>query len=123
MHAIALVASTIVTDNQKSSDDWIFERRILSHLNACQRHISEYFTGPDNTLKATQATWTIGAAFNQLGFLNQAEELYRRSLAGKEKALGSDHPSTLATVNNMALVFDKQGRYEETTQLKQKYKL
>ncbi len=34
-------------------------------------------------------------------------------MAGKEKALGKDHPSTLDTVNNMALVFDKQGRYDD----------
>jgi len=34
-------------------------------------------------------------------------------LAGYEKALGVDHPDTLATVNNMAVVFRRQGQYEK----------
>src|SRR5256885_10973855 len=33
---------------------------------------------------------------------------YGRALAGYEKALGKDHPSTLGTVNNMAVVLDRK---------------
>ena len=32
-------------------------------------------------------------------------EWYGRALAGKEKALGKDHPDKLTTVHNMSLVF------------------
>ena len=38
---------------------------------------------------------------------------YERTLAGYEKALGKDHRSTLEAINNMAVVFDKQGLYGE----------
>ena len=33
-------------------------------------------------------------------------------MAGREKALGVDHPGSLSTVNNMANIFNAQGQYE-----------
>ncbi|KAJ5110529.1 FAD-binding monooxygenase [Penicillium argentinense] len=47
------------------------------------------------------------------GKLEKAEEMYQRALAGYEKTLGPDHPSTLASVSNLGLVLDSQGKYEE----------
>ncbi|KAF3078608.1 hypothetical protein TWF102_003307, partial [Orbilia oligospora] len=38
---------------------------------------------------------------------------YKRALAGYEKTLGKDHPSTLSTIHNIAVVFDNQGKYDE----------
>ncbi|KAF8531432.1 hypothetical protein BDD12DRAFT_697349, partial [Trichophaea hybrida] len=32
----------------------------------------------------------------------------QRALASRKKTLGRDHPDTLSTVHNMAVVFDKQ---------------
>ncbi|KAL7274445.1 hypothetical protein RUND412_002658 [Rhizina undulata] len=68
--AVTLVASAIVVDrNKKSSDDWIFERCIFSHLNVCQAHISEYFTESDNTLNlAAEGLYVFAKAFNHYGF-------------------------------------------------------
>ncbi|PVH91488.1 hypothetical protein DM02DRAFT_620498, partial [Periconia macrospinosa] len=36
----------------------------------------------------------------------------RRALEGREKALGKEHPSTLTSVSNLALVLRYQGKYE-----------
>ena len=36
--------------------------------------------------------------------------MYERALAGKEKALGPDHTSTLDTVHNLGNLYKKQGR-------------
>jgi len=51
--------------------------------------------------------------FHKQGELEKALEWYQRALDGKEKTLGKDHPSTLSTVNNMAIVFHKQGEHEK----------
>ncbi|KAL7268124.1 hypothetical protein RUND412_009268 [Rhizina undulata] len=119
--AITLVASTIViNDNERSSADWIFARRILSHLNVCQENISEYLSGSDNTPKGAEASSAIGSAYEQLGFFNAAEVSYRSALTSFEKTLGSDHPSTLATLNDIASVFREQGRYKEVVEMFQK---
>ncbi|KAL7272751.1 hypothetical protein RUND412_004436 [Rhizina undulata] len=110
---IALVASAIVTNqHKKSSDDWIFERRILTHLGVCQKHIADYFSGSNN-IEVAHSSQVIALSYKDLGYYEQAEESYRNTLSLFEKALGSDHPSTLDTVNNMAGIFDKQGRYDE----------
>jgi hypothetical protein len=39
--------------------------------------------------------------------------MYQRALAGYEKALGPDHPSTLGTVNNLGRLYQAQGKPKE----------
>ena len=43
---------------------------------------------------------------------DNAEAMNRRALEGREKVLGREHPSTLASVGNLASVFQYQGKYE-----------
>ena len=43
----------------------------------------------------------------------EAEPLYRRSLAGRETQLGRDHPDTLTSVSNLAVLLDSQGKLDE----------
>jgi hypothetical protein len=44
-----------------------------------------------------------------------AEPLYKRALAGREKALGAEHPDTLSSVNNLAELYRSQGLYTMLT--------
>jgi tetratricopeptide (TPR) repeat protein len=39
--------------------------------------------------------------------------MYRQTLARQEKVLGPEHPGTLTSMNNLALVLNGQGKYEE----------
>jgi tetratricopeptide (TPR) repeat protein len=43
----------------------------------------------------------------------EAEQLLRRALERQERALGKDHPDTLVTVNNIAMLYLTQDRYAE----------
>ena len=43
----------------------------------------------------------------------QAEALFRRSLAGREAHLGANHPDTLTSMNNLAILLEKQGKLAE----------
>ena len=47
----------------------------------------------------------------------EAEPLYKRSLAIKEKALGKDHPDVALSLNNLAVLYDSQGKYVEAEPL------
>ena len=47
------------------------------------------------------------------GKLDEAKAMYERALAGKERTLGADHPDTLMTVNNLAIVLEQQGKLDE----------
>jgi len=42
-----------------------------------------------------------------------AEPLYQRSLAIREKALGPDHPNIAQSLTNLASLYNRQGRYAE----------
>ena len=42
------------------------------------------------------------------GKLEEAEPLYKRSLAIKEKVYGSDHPSVATSLNNLAQLLSDQ---------------
>ncbi|KAL7272577.1 hypothetical protein RUND412_004599 [Rhizina undulata] len=119
--AIILVGSATGADNsdEMSSDNWIFKRRILSHLRVCQDNISKYFDGLDNE-NVSSASMKIGLAYDDLGYYKEAEALHQIAFTGFDKTLGKDHPSTLDTINNMANVFINQGRYEEALELHQR---
>ena len=43
--------------------------------------------------------------------------MYLRALRGKEKALGAEHTSTLATVNNLGALYKNQGKMVEAEEM------
>ena len=43
----------------------------------------------------------------------QAEALHRRALAGREAHLGANHPRTLNSMDNLAVLLRQQGKLEE----------
>jgi len=45
--------------------------------------------------------------------MKEAEDMYLRALAGKEKAWDLAHTSTLRTVNNLGNLYLKQGKTKE----------
>jgi tetratricopeptide (TPR) repeat protein len=52
----------------------------------------------------------LARCHNDQGHLADAETMYKRALAGYEKALGPEHTSTLRTVNNLRNLYRDQGR-------------
>ncbi|KAL7267903.1 hypothetical protein RUND412_009495 [Rhizina undulata] len=117
--SITLITSAIVRNTGRTFENWIFERRILSHLNVCQNNISEYFSRPC-TIEAIKASDILASTYADLGYYNQAQDSYRKVLEWQEEMDGSDHPSTLITMNNMGFIFRIQGRYGEALKRCQK---
>ncbi len=48
-----------------------------------------------------------------------AEPLFRRSLEIREKQLGPDHPNVADSLNNLAILYDRMGRYADAEPLVQ----
>ena len=46
--------------------------------------------------------------------------MYEKALAGQTRALGPDHPSTLDTLENIALVLETQGKLKEAILIEEK---
>ncbi len=58
--------------------------------------------------------------YYQKGEYAEAERLYRRSLAIREKALGPDHPEVATSLDNLAELYQAQGKYAEAEPLLQR---
>ena len=61
----------------------------------------------------------LAGLYQAQGRYAEAEPLYRRSLAIREKALGPEHPDVGAALNNLAVLYRAQGRYAEAEPLYQ----
>ena len=61
--------------------------------------------------------FNVGECFQISGKYIDAERMYRQTLELREKALGAEHPDTLTSMNNLAIVLDMQGKYEEAERM------
>jgi tetratricopeptide (TPR) repeat protein len=77
-------------------------------------HVSKSNPCSDEVLSALA---NLGLLYRDQGKLAEAEQMFLRALAGKEKALGPDHPSTLDTVDNLGLLYRDQGKLAEAEQI------
>ncbi|EXA53654.1 hypothetical protein FOVG_01389 [Fusarium oxysporum f. sp. pisi HDV247] len=55
-----------------------------------------------------------------MGEYEEAEKMHREALELMEKVLGKEHPSTLGSMNNLALVLREMGKYEEAEKMHRK---
>ena len=51
------------------------------------------------------------------GNYEEAKEMHQWTLELREKVLSREYPSTLTSINNLALVFDNQEKYEEAEEM------
>ena len=59
----------------------------------------------------------LAALYQVQGRYAEAEPLFKRSLAIKEKAFGPDHPDVALSLNNLGLLYQNQGRYTDAEPL------
>jgi CHAT domain-containing protein/Tfp pilus assembly protein PilF len=59
------------------------------------------------------ALYNLGSLYRTLGKYSDAEELFKRALEVKEKAIGTDNPDVADTLNSLAAVYQNQGRYAD----------
>jgi tetratricopeptide (TPR) repeat protein len=62
----------------------------------------------------------LAILYRNQGELAEAELMCERALKGYEKALGSEHTSTLDTVNNLGNLYADQGKLDEAEQMYQR---
>ncbi|KAL7270249.1 hypothetical protein RUND412_007044 [Rhizina undulata] len=73
--------------------------RYYSHLKAVQQYISELHGGePDMSITAANTSSRIASAYEDLQNYKEAEKFYQRAFAAYENTLGSDHKSTLVSM-------------------------
>ena len=111
MEAFEIISSGVVSSDKRRTEDWIFEQQVMPHIDAVTKHATQYLA-VGNT-KVHGGANSLGDVYWRRGWYGKAMEWYGRALAGREKALGVDHPDTLTTVHNMASVYKSQGQYDK----------
>ncbi|KAI9863316.1 MAG: hypothetical protein M1813_003758 [Trichoglossum hirsutum] len=84
---------------------------ILSHIEMCLQNDKDYSL--TNIASLGTSAHTFASLYWNHGRYQEAEAMYQRALAGKEKVLGPDHLSTLSTVNNLGILYSDQSRTAE----------
>jgi len=93
---------------------WTRCERLIPHALLCATHIDHWsmtFWEARNVLNEA------GKYFYQRGHYREAEPFWTRYLAICEQVLGPEHPDILGSLNNLALLYRKQGKYEQAEPL------
>ena len=95
------------------------KQETLLHIDACMQNDREIVGNPREPALAQQSypVALFASCYQISARYDDAEELYERALAGNEKQLGPDHPATLRTVENLAIVYKNKGRYDDAEEL------
>jgi tetratricopeptide (TPR) repeat protein/tRNA A-37 threonylcarbamoyl transferase component Bud32 len=72
---------------------------------------------PDQPLVEAAIRYMIGKTYRSIGAFEEAEKHSRRSLELRRQELGSEHPLTLASVDELAIVDVSNGRYDQAEEL------
>ena len=121
--AVMIVAEAVPSRDQKQY--WILQQRLLPHADRCSKCVRDTLERqPDAEIKVCQAgdagsLHSLGSLYFDQGKLADAEAMYRRALAGYEKALGPDHASTLDTVHALGNLYRGQGKLAEAEAMDQ----
>jgi tetratricopeptide (TPR) repeat protein len=87
---------------------WAACDRLLPQAHACAELINRWgFEFPEAARLLNRA----GLYLYERGRYSDAEPLFRRALAIREKALGPEHPDVATSLNNLAGLYDSQGQY------------
>jgi tetratricopeptide (TPR) repeat protein len=93
---------------------WPQCERLLPHALVCAKLINEYALALPEAARLLNQT---GHYLNDHAQYEQAKPLLERALAIHEQVLGSNHPDTASSLNNLAVLYYSQGDYERAKPL------
>ncbi|KAH6629430.1 kinesin light chain 3 [Boeremia exigua] len=83
-------------------------RRLLPHAQYALSHSKK-----DDNQEKTNLAENCAEALVSDGQYNRAEELCMQVMESRRRVLGSEHPDTLISVNNLGSVLESQGKHKE----------
>ena len=122
--ALIILGSTV--PQQTNRNYWVVERRLLPHCNHLHKVMKDM---PVASLKEYGGNNLLIYSYHMLGILyynqcklKEAEKMYQRVLKEYEKAWGSEHTSTLGTVNNLGNLYHHhhQGKLKKAEEMYQR---
>ena len=97
-----------------SPENWPMYKRLVPHALAAMNHAAlddALAVAPAGLLNKTGVYWAAR------GQLDDAARVLSQALAATQRAVGAEHPDTLASMNNLANVYSEQGHYDQAQPL------
>jgi tetratricopeptide (TPR) repeat protein/transcriptional regulator with XRE-family HTH domain len=111
---VCAINAVFPRDPKNEVDTWPQCQRYLEQVQACNSLIQEYqILRPE----AADLLDRTGTYLRERVLYPLAEPLYLQALHIREQQLGPDHPDTAQSLNNLALLYYKQGRYTQAEPL------
>jgi tetratricopeptide (TPR) repeat protein len=110
--AVKFVGSHV--PGEEAIQPWLTQRRLLQHAARCSYILLNGLVTDDSM------AWiyhNLGDLYRDQCKLAEAEQMYQQALQGSEKALGTEHTSTLDTVHNLGHLYADQGKLAEADQM------
>jgi tetratricopeptide (TPR) repeat protein len=101
-------------EDPRSSKCWAQCEMFVSHLQSLTTWDEIY---GDGDLSIMTANSGIAGYLRSCGRYSEAEALYDKVRAIREKKLGPEHPDTVASTYDLAFIYYSQGRYDEAQTL------
>lgn len=121
MSRLAMIIVASAVPSEIMSHYTLIQRRLVPHCDRvfsfAQQRMQETLIDEINIQWRSNAYHQLGALYSDQGKIEEAEEMYLRALAGKEKAWGAEHTSTRDTVNNLGNVYKNQGKMKEAEEM------
>ena len=119
---LAKVTLTLTANylSHKTDMDFVRNGDFVQYAVTCMSNMSPYnaWTGADKELEA-KAYFYLGRAYWAMGALNEAQVLFKKSKASSEVLFGPNHPWTLWSCNNLAIILTEQNKYDEACEYAQ----
>ncbi|KAI9888243.1 MAG: hypothetical protein M1814_000933 [Vezdaea aestivalis] len=124
---IALLATSTIISACSSIDgsaDWTSRKRLSIQLIFISSWFRSYSwrsgDSPEWKYFHNRTFQRLGFFLKDQGKLPEAEAMYQRALHSREKALGPDHTSTLATIGSLGVLYCDQGKFTEAERMYQR---
>jgi tetratricopeptide (TPR) repeat protein len=114
---VVRAVNEVFPDSPKDIATWPQGLRYLDQAQACSMLAIRYHLP---LIEAGDLLNRTGLYLHEQALYLEAEQLYQSALHIREQQLGTEHPQTAASLNNLAELYRSQGKYEEAEPLYQR---
>ena len=110
-------ALDVLVEHCPSSDsveDWKAWESIIPHITIVREY---HFPQKKQKLKYADITFRLAGYYEALGQYEVALRMGEDAFNVRQELLGQEHPATLASMNDLAMVLSHQGKYEQAEEM------
>jgi tetratricopeptide (TPR) repeat protein len=117
VHRLVLALNSVFPQEPSSAETWPQCQRYLEQVQACDALVQQQNLSLPEAADLLDRT---GSYFLEHSMYSQAETLYRRALAMRERQWGAEHPQVASSLHHLAVLERANGNYAQAEPLFQR---